>query len=109
MRNAQIYERHLEPCCTLGNDSFHQRCCVPCCKCLEIFSFYSCRLRLDRRTVDTPMRKLIIKMPNMAFEILEKCATAIRNEKSIIHRQFFDFEFLKDQYVIRDWIKGKNH
>ena len=89
MRNAQLYESRLEPCCTCGNETCHDRCCLPCCKCLDTSSFYKCRLGLDNRTADTPMRKLIISMPDMAIEILEKCTTTIGSGKSKIHRQFF--------------------
>lgn len=106
MRNAQLYESHREPCCTCGNEAYRKQCCVPCCKCIDNCSFYTCRLGLDRRTADTPMRKLIISMPDMALEILEKCTTTIGSERSKIHRKFFDYEFLEDQYVIRDWLKG---
>ena len=107
MRNAQIDDSHLKPCCTCGNENCRECCCVPCCKCIDKFSFYTCRFCLDSRTPDTPMRKLIIKMPDMAYEILEKCTTTIGSEKSQVHQQFFDYEFLEDQYVIRKWAKGK--
>lgn len=106
MRNAQICEKHYQPCCTYGNRNCRKFCCVPCCKCLEICSHYTCRMGLDHRTADTPMRKLIINMPDMAFEILEKCTTTIGSEKSHIHKQFFDYEFLEDQYVLQNWTKG---
>ena len=107
MRNAQIDERHLEPCCTCGDETCRDCCCMPCCGCLEYCSFFTCRLGLDRRTVDTPMRKPIIQMPDMAYEVLEKCTTTIGNEKSKVHQQFFDYEFLEDQYVIDRWAKDK--
>ncbi|CAF0876303.1 unnamed protein product [Adineta steineri] len=106
MRNAQLYESRREPCCTFGNESCHETCCIPCCKCVDRFSFYTCRMGLDRRTADTPMRKLIVTMPDMALAILEKCTTTIGSETSKIHRIFFDYEFLEDQYVIRNWAKG---
>ncbi|CAF1049841.1 unnamed protein product [Adineta ricciae] len=106
MRNAQLYETRNEPCCTCGNEKVRETCCVPCCKGLDRCSFYTFRLGLDRRTADTPMRKLIATMPDMAMAILERCTTTIGDEKSKIHRIFFDYEFLEDQYVIRNWAKG---
>ncbi len=108
MRNAQLHDSHLRPCCTCGNKRCRQCCCVPCCNCLEKFSFFTFRLCLDRRKVDTPMRKLIAQMPDMAYAILEKCTTTIGSEKSKINKQFFDYEFLEDQYIIYDWIKGNS-
>ncbi|UJR12744.1 hypothetical protein I4U23_016918 [Adineta vaga] len=106
MRNAQIYEPHREPCCTTGKDGYEEPSCVACCSCVDRCSFYTCRMGLDRRTADTPMRKMISNMPEMAMAILERCTTTIGSETSKIHRIFFDYEFLEDQYVIRNWAKG---
>lgn len=107
MRNAQINRKRFEPCCTCGNETFRESCCVPACKGLQCCSYYTIRVCSDGRIADTPMRKLIIKMPDMAYEVLERCTTTIGSEKSQIHQQTFDYEFLEDQYVVDNWAEGK--
>ena len=106
MRNAQVHQRFMEFCSTPRSETSKECCCVPCCK-----GLYKCfasigRHLIDPRTVDTRMRKLIISMPDMAFEVLGKCTTTIGDEKSNVHRKFYDYEFLEDQYVIHNWAKG---
>ncbi|UJR12513.1 hypothetical protein I4U23_016688 [Adineta vaga] len=106
MRNAQVSNSHSKPCCSCGSQTIRQCCCVPCCKCVDHCSYVFCRLCSDRHTVDTPIRKLILHMPDMAFEILEKCTTTIGNDKSTVYRKFYDYEFLEDQYIVHQWQQG---
>ena len=106
MRNAQLYQKgdrfdvynriHENQCCCAGCWS---GCVTGCCGCLKIF-------RYDGRRADTPMRKLIISMPDMAYEVLEKCTKTIGNHSSTVNEKFFDYEFLEDQYSIHQWMEG---
>jgi len=106
MRNAQIYDDNLQPCCSFGSHRCRTCCCIPMCRCLDKCSFYTCRLGLDVRQADTPMRKLIVNMPDMALKVLDKCKTTIGSDKSQVHQEFFDYEFLEDQYAVRRWARG---
>ncbi|CAF1134348.1 unnamed protein product [Adineta steineri] len=56
---------------------------------------------------DTPMRKLIVNMPDMAFLILEKCTIDIGDERTDLHKKIYNYEFLDDEYFIGTWINGK--
>lgn len=102
LRNAQFKESSSQLCRGTAKDTDNVKCCIPCCK-----PNGCCRVM--RRVADTPMRKLIVTMPDMALKILDKCTTTIGSDKSKIHRIFFDYEFLEDQYAVRNWAKGKDH
>ncbi|CAF3895022.1 unnamed protein product [Rotaria sordida] len=56
---------------------------------------------------DTPMRKLIISMPDMAYKVLDRCTTMLGADGTKLHKNNFDYEFLEDQFAIRNWMKGK--
>ena len=56
---------------------------------------------------DTPMRKLIISMPDMASKVLDKCVTTLGGERTKLHQKMFNYEFLEDQFAIRRWLGGK--
>jgi ankyrin repeat protein len=62
----------------------------------------------NQDTDNTPMRKLIRSMPDMALLILKKCTLTVGVEKSHIHMEIYNYEFFEDQYFIEDWKKGKN-
>ena len=106
MRNAQVRQQYTALCSSLGRDESRGCCCLPCCKRMDrsLMPFY--HFSTDPYVVDTPMRRLIKTMPNMALKVLDKCTKTIGDAKSNVHKQFYDYEFLEDQYVIHDWIKG---
>jgi predicted PolB exonuclease-like 3'-5' exonuclease len=56
---------------------------------------------------DTPMRKLIRKMPKMALRMLDKCTMTVGTDGTDVHKQVYIYEFLDDQYTIKDWQEGK--
>jgi hypothetical protein len=56
---------------------------------------------------DTPMRKLIRKMPKMALRMLDKCTMTVGTDRTDVHKQVYIYEFLDDQYTIKDWHEGK--
>jgi transient receptor potential cation channel subfamily A protein 1 len=59
------------------------------------------------RNIITPMRKLIEKMPDMAFLTLEKCTIEIGAEMTSLHQKVYNYEFLDDEYFSSSWEKGK--
>ena len=59
--------------------------------------------------VDTPMRKLIQHLPNMAFLVLEKCTITIGAKRTSVHKKVYNYEFLEDQHIGRNWAKSKNN
>lgn len=66
-------------------------------------------LAIDNYLADTPMRKLIEHMPEMAFLMLDKCTIDIGAAKTVLERKIYNYEFLEDQYFINSWIKGKKN
>jgi transient receptor potential cation channel subfamily A protein 1 len=56
---------------------------------------------------DTPMRKLIVKMPDMALLMFDKCTIELGAEGTSSHRKTYNYEFLEDQYFVRSWEKSK--
>jgi hypothetical protein len=69
------------------------------------WGFFSIR----RHIVDTPMRKLIREMPKMASLILDKCSIKVGNKRTSVYNQIYVYEFLDDQYTVKDWAKGKSY
>lgn len=58
--------------------------------------------------VSTPMRELIILMPNIAYEIIDKKLTRVKESNNMNeHQIIYDYTFFEDQYHIRDWMYGK--
>ncbi|CAF1127853.1 unnamed protein product [Rotaria sordida] len=77
-----------------------------------ILAAVRCRISQTRRVcmideADTPMRKLIISMPDMAYKVLDRCTTMLGADGTKLHKNNFDYEFLEDQFAIRNWMKGK--
>lgn len=66
-----------------------------------------CSFLTRRYTVDTPMRKLIRKMPKMALLVLNKCSMIIHNKGTAVHKSVFLYEFLEDQFTVIKWKKSK--
>lgn len=60
-----------------------------------------------RYGVDTPMRKLIREMPKMALVMLNKCSMTVGTSGTGVHKNIFVYEFLEDQYTVKDWTEGK--
>lgn len=109
MRNAQLYYNGNGNRTTarVPTDS-DGCCCEPCCCCggTDKCSGFRSLFRYDKRQADTPMRKLIISMPDMAYRVLDKCTKTVGNDRSTANENVFDYEFLEDQYSISDWIAG---
>ncbi|CAF4522440.1 unnamed protein product [Rotaria socialis] len=57
--------------------------------------------------VDTPMRKLIRKMPNMALLVLDKCSMRVGIKGTNVSKNIFVYEFLEDQFTVNKW-KGED-
>ena len=49
--------------------------------------------------IDTPLRKLVTCMPDLAYRVLDICITSIGDKHKII----YDFQFLEDQCYIEEW------
>ncbi|CAM4771714.1 unnamed protein product [Rotaria magnacalcarata] len=56
--------------------------------------------------VDTPMRKLIRKMPNMALLVLDKCSMRVGIKGTNVKKNIFVYEFLEDQLTVNQWNGG---
>jgi Ankyrin repeats (3 copies) len=69
--------------------------------------FTFCSQSTNGRQASTPMRKLIISMPDMAYKVLDKCTTTVGAEGTKLHKTTFDYEFLEDQFAIRAWDKSR--
>lgn len=56
-------------------------------------------LDIHYRHVDTPLRKLVRYMPDLAHRVLDTCITYIGDKHKII----YDFQFLEDHCSIQQW------
>ncbi|XP_060561971.1 transient receptor potential cation channel subfamily A member 1 homolog isoform X2 [Ruditapes philippinarum] len=54
----------------------------------------------DSKCVDTPMRKLIRKMPDVAKMVFDKCTQITRDKHFAVE---FNYEFLDDTYYLGGW------
>jgi ankyrin repeat protein len=63
---------------------------------------------IHQHIVDTPMRKLIREMPKMASLMLDKCSMKVGNKETKVYNQIYVYEFLDDQYNVKDWEEGKS-
>ena len=89
-------ENHFSSCYTTSDK--RSNCCLSHCSC-----WYR-----DTVVPDTPMRKLICFMPDMAYKVLDKCVTTVEfGKKETSNRRFFSYEFLEDHYDIKKWCRGK--
>lgn len=59
---------------------------------------------------DTPMRKLIRYMPEMAIWLIENRLTkVVGGPGQKIHKTIYDYEFYEDMFTAKDWYKqGKS-
>lgn len=62
---------------------------------------------VEHYDADTPMRKLIRQMPKLALRVLDKCSMTVGTDGTNVHKEIFVYEFLDDQYTIREWEQGK--
>ena len=61
-----------------------------------------------RRVPITPMRRLIISMPNIAYQlIIKKLTTVNGGEDQAVHLVTYDYTFMDDFYNVSDWLHGK--
>jgi len=67
-----------------------------------------CSLIARQCKVDTPMRKLIRKMPQMASLGLDKCSMIVGTKGTTVHKNIFLYEFLEDQFIVNTWNGGKS-
>ena len=67
-----------------------------------------CSLLAHQCEVDTPMRKLIRKMPKMALLMLDKCSMIVGVEGTAEHQNIFMYEFLEDKFTVNKWNRGKS-
>ncbi|CAF1270147.1 unnamed protein product [Rotaria sp. Silwood1] len=60
---------------------------------------------------DTPMRKLIRYVPNVAAWLIdEKFTTIVGGPGQKVYKRIYDYEFYEDMYKVRDWYsKGKHY
>jgi ankyrin repeat protein len=62
----------------------------------------------DSGIISTPMRELIIFMPEIAYEIVDTKLTSIKGSDDMTeHQVIYDYTFFEDQYHIRDWMYGE--
>ena len=66
-----------------------------------------CSLFARQCKVDTPMRKLIRKMPHVALLVLDKCSMIVRTKGTALYKNIFLYEFLEDQFTVCQWEAGK--
>jgi hypothetical protein len=65
--------------------------------------------QLDENHVpSTPMRKLIIYMPDIAYELIDKRLTHVTGgDGQVVYRITYDYRYFDDQYNVPDWLPGK--
>ncbi|CAF4580342.1 unnamed protein product [Rotaria sp. Silwood1] len=60
-------------------------------------------LDIHHQYVDTPLRKLVRFMPDLAYRILDIFITHIGDTHEAHHKIIYDFEFLEDHCYIQQW------
>ncbi|CAF1080228.1 unnamed protein product [Rotaria sordida] len=60
-------------------------------------------LDIHNKHIDTPLRKLITYMPDLAYRVLDIFITHIGNKHEAQHKIIYDFEFLEDHCYIQQW------
>ncbi|CAF2737375.1 unnamed protein product [Rotaria sp. Silwood2] len=60
-------------------------------------------LDIHHQHVDTPLRKLVKCMPDLAYRILDIFITHIGDKHEAHHEIIYDFEFLEDHCYIQQW------
>ena len=63
----------------------------------------------DGRNVPiTPMRRLIISMPEIAYDLIDKkLTTVVGGENQPVHLVTYDYTYFDDHYNIPKWFQGK--
>ena len=112
MRNAQLIKTDNSAMDSKNNDN-NQNCFSSCYttsdECSSCCPPYCCRLCFYNRKADTPMRKLIISMPDMASKIFDKCVKTLGDEGTKLYEKHFNYEFLEDHFAIFRWLAGKQN
>ncbi len=58
----------------------------------------------DTEAFDTPMRKLIRYMPDMAVWLIDnKLTQVVGGEGKKVHKTIYNYEFYEDMFVVKDW------
>jgi len=105
MRNAQTDEKSTSRCFLIGRQCKVYR---PVRNAQSDEKSTSRCFPVSRQCkVDTPMRKLIREMPKMALLMLNKCSMTVGSSGTNVHKNIFVYEFLEDQYTVKDWAEGK--
>ena len=110
MRNAQLKNCR---CCKGDstkfdfNQSSSTCCCIPCGTGINPYKDSCLKRCCMTCKADTPMRKLITSMPDMAYKVLDRCTTELGADETKLHQKSFNYEFLEDQFTIHKWAKGK--
>ena len=53
---------------------------------------------------DTPMRKLIRYMPNVALWVIdEKLTRKVGGDEQKVSKEIYDYEFYEDMYTVKQW------
>ena len=105
MRNAQFIQPKSSASDSKNNDNnanFLSRCYNSCAsdECSTCCPSYCYRLCHDSHKADTPMRKLIRSMPDMALKVLDKCVKTVEDERTKLYAKTFNHEFLEDHFTI---------
>ncbi|CAF1003535.1 unnamed protein product [Adineta steineri] len=63
----------------------------------------------DSGIISTPMRELIIYMPDIAYDLIDTKLTMVKGSDNMIEHQItYDYTFFEDQYRIRSWMYGED-
>ncbi|CAF3844759.1 unnamed protein product [Adineta steineri] len=63
----------------------------------------------DSGIISTPMRELIIFMPEIAYDVIDTKLTMVKSSDNMIeHQVTYDYTFFEDQYRIRNWMYGED-
>lgn len=62
----------------------------------------------DNDVPSTPMRKLIIYMPDVAYNVITSKLTKLTgNDDQMVHRVTYDYTFVDDQSHLKQWMYGR--
>jgi hypothetical protein len=68
---------------------------------------HNAQINKNRTRVDTPMRKLIRYIPDLAYKVFSECVTSKSNDTSPLEEKqkvfHYDFQFLEDHCHVEQW------